>query len=150
MMPSNNYSSLVQLSAVRNPGETFLIGDSAGYSNSTQYPSGTLTRTIYVPEAYSINQNVPSRPQFHGRHSGAGNALWFDGHVSSEHVAPLNNTKTYFSFSNGTAVTGAMLNKLNLGYLTRPGDDPSKPIANYYFFLDKEGRVLSYNPKVSD
>ncbi|RYG70833.1 DUF1559 domain-containing protein [bacterium] len=107
--------------AFDNPGETVVLGDSAGYGN------GELRRSIYVywPTISSIG--------VHGRHQGFANILWADGRASSVKVTPSTNA-TYAAVNIGHIVNP----KYPLGTTTTyPAGTGVSSHVNYYFNLKK-------------
>jgi prepilin-type N-terminal cleavage/methylation domain-containing protein/prepilin-type processing-associated H-X9-DG protein len=136
MTVANGYTVAVNSSAVRDPTETMLLADCAFYG--TTAGGALLWRYLTITYPYASSGTAPI-PYFHGRHLGAGNVLWFDGHVTTEPVTPIpsgQNTRP------GIA-TGADYNRMHLGHLMPKNTQYSDPYANFYFWLDKNRKNLT-------
>ncbi|MCW3059320.1 MAG: hypothetical protein JWQ02_1141 [Capsulimonas sp.] len=102
---TSSYAPL-NLAQVDTPADTVLMGDCASFSNNVIQRDNQLARP---------SDNFPD---FHGRHNGFGNVLWFDGHVKATrpvfptvehefHTTPA----TFQSNSVGDLMPPASLNK---------------------------------------
>ena len=137
---------------IRNSSETCALIDGVDMKNDT---SGTMTGAFVSVGPYStiaggtINNNYPS---LHGRHSGKGAVLWYDGHATTE--APYITTFSA-NLQTGSAWSlpagKATIRRAKIGYLTplTPSDTPDdKLMANmgttsnlsYYYWADKTAR----------
>lgn len=122
----------VNVSQIRTSAETFWWGDAATVSLS-----GAATPVISrfgVLDAYnvpSIAFTATGKPSsFHGRHTGKGNVLWFDGHVSEE-------TPVYAYPDVKTDVTSRFRRSMKVGDLVPPGTKLTDTRAGYYFWKNK-------------
>jgi prepilin-type processing-associated H-X9-DG protein len=95
----------VSLGAIQSPADTVQLADAA---HLYQPPTLTQVSTLHPPAMFPENIN------FHGRHTGKGNVLWVDGHVST--MKPVFPTVTV---RNGSP---ELYRANNLGYLDRDGD----------------------------
>jgi prepilin-type processing-associated H-X9-DG protein len=136
LTPANSYTMAVNTASVRDPTETMLLADCAFWGTT---PQGILLwRYMSIAYPYAPTGNAPI-PYFHGRHMGAGNVLWFDGHVSTEPVTPIpagQNTRP------GVA-TAADYNRVHLGHLMPKNTLYRDVNANFYFWLDKNRHNLT-------
>ena len=135
----NNFNALVKLGTLTSPADTFLLGDCAVYTTSTAYPKGHLVRNTFIPEPYGVSGPSTLPPEFHGRHLGSGNVLWFDGHASTEMVSPITSDRTV---SSSGGITGPTYNNANLGFLMPAGSKYTSKFSNYYFFIDKSAENI--------
>lgn len=138
------YSLATSYSQLTKSAETMALMDAMTIGN-TGAPTG-----VYVslpPYATFGSPPGPGSPTLHGRHSGKGNVLWYDGHVSPEqpYVTDLaQNLNTTGQF--GTDA----IDRLKIGYLTPltrnstpPStlmNNPSTSNINYYYWIDKRAR----------
>jgi prepilin-type processing-associated H-X9-DG protein len=117
LFPSNNPPA--RLGDVNIPSETVLMADAAGFGGSAG--NVTLTRALTLTKP-----STPRRPNFHGRHSGVGNALWLDGHAKAF-------TPTWKTVDFGYT-TAADYKRFHVGDLVKAG---TLPAEDYYFKLEK-------------
>jgi prepilin-type processing-associated H-X9-DG protein/prepilin-type N-terminal cleavage/methylation domain-containing protein len=122
------------LSQLQKTSETCALMDAMAI-NAAGTPTGSYVSLPPYPEM---------GPTFNGRHSGKGNVLWYDGHVSSEipYVTDVS------SNLNALAVWGTpAIDKLKIGYLTplthinTPDANlmanPTTSTVNYYYWFNK-------------
>ena len=101
------------------PTETILLADTVTIS-----PDGELNRD------FMLGWPSLERPGVHGRHHGAADVLWFDGHVKS--ARPTIPTKTIFG------VTPAMFKDNGVGDLLRGSLTGDSNKDNYYYQMSKK------------
>lgn len=104
---------------IRIPAETVMFADGA---------NATGTGLIRVEALVRASARTPN---FHGRHAGRGNVLWYDGHVTDEepYLDPT------WVPGRGVPFSRFVIN--NLGDLM-PKNDYSSPAKDYYFWCNKE------------
>ncbi|HUO10879.1 MAG TPA: prepilin-type N-terminal cleavage/methylation domain-containing protein, partial [Phycisphaerae bacterium] len=71
------------LANVSNPSMTAFGADSAGPGPHAPYLPLTIVTSMSLPSG-TVQTGTSPPPEFHGRHSGYGNVLWVDGHVTPE------------------------------------------------------------------
>ncbi|HUO07523.1 MAG TPA: hypothetical protein VM008_04425, partial [Phycisphaerae bacterium] len=71
------------LANVSNPSMTAFGADSAGPGPHAPYLPLTVVTSMSLPSG-TVQYGTSPPPEFHGRHSGYGNVLWVDGHVTPE------------------------------------------------------------------
>ena len=140
--PNPGYAGATSLSQLQKPAETMALMDAMTIGNT-----GTPTGVFASLAPYVIKPPGPGSVNFHGRHTGNGNVLWYDGHVSSE--TPY--VTTMDSNLNTTGQWGEdYIAKLKLGYLTplTKGNTPEATLMtngatsniNYYYWVSKTSR----------
>jgi prepilin-type processing-associated H-X9-DG protein len=95
---------------------------------------------------YATGGGSPQTPHFHGLHSGRGNVLWYDGHVSSQAPYMTDNPSNLIQTS-ATPAAIAIQDKIKVGYLTplTPANTPDSQLfvnpgtsnLNYYYWARK-------------
>lgn len=88
------------LASIRKPAEMVLFADSAAFSPPD---------TDYIGFNHILSPTSKS-PTFHGRHFGAGNIVWADGHVSANRLAYLDT---------GNKRTAALQREMEIGFIDR-------------------------------
>ncbi len=132
LIGSSVYVTTQKISMIERPVETVALAEQG-------LVLGGITTPYYV-------SNTPTKlvPGFVGRHTGTGNVLWYDGHVTAERpyivTSSANYLSAYYPFE-PQYVAG------NMGYLTRltPSTTPepslcSDPSVDYYYWLNKNNR----------
>jgi len=128
-----------KFATIEDPSQTFALADSVAVYTGTPH---TLVASV------SVNALGNSAPAFHGRHSGKGNVLWYDGHVTAESpYIPTGPGDYYLSYY---AQFQSIYQNMNIGWLTPythatapasglKGGLSSAPFpADYWFFFDKD------------
>lgn len=107
---------VAKVDAIRDPVGTVVFAD-AGRGDGSVAP-----QVNFIPFLEHSSWDNGSGPRlswrFHGRHQGAGNAFWADGHVSGER--PVQNRAV-----DGTGLTAEQAAALNVGDLDSDGDPDS-------------------------
>lgn len=117
----------LKLSRIRTPAETIFWADNANWDSG-----GKIAMRTFLDMPNPPPLMIPSWPSsFHGRHSGRGNVLWFDGHVTDE-------VPNYTSTRVIGGSTAAMRKKIFLGDLMPGGIKYGDPMTNYYFWKNKQ------------
>lgn len=138
------YGGATSLSQLPKSSETFALMDAMAISSA-----GTPTGVYASLPPYSQYGSPPGpgSPNLHGRHSGKGNVLWYDGHVSSEipYVTDLSWNLDSLSGSGTDAI-----DRIKLGFLTPLTPDntpqanlmanPTTSNVNYYYWANKSAR----------
>lgn len=130
------------ISQIEKSAETFALMD-AMYM--------TLDATTRGPQwqaVYAANPPTSKAQDFHGRHAGYGNVLWYDGHVTSER--PYLTTLPSNTNASSVPYLVDLRYKAKLGYLTplTRADTPEENLfldtanskLNYYYWARKKAR----------
>ncbi len=134
LVPAPGYPGLPTLkySEVERPFETVALAESS-------FCSKTGLKPYYISHPPDN-----ASPEFTGRHSGTGNVLWYDGHVTAErpYVPFVAADMTGSSYAAGLAAT---FQANNVGYLTRLTKSTPEPICtnpdvDYYYWMNKGAR----------
>jgi prepilin-type processing-associated H-X9-DG protein/prepilin-type N-terminal cleavage/methylation domain-containing protein len=121
----------LKLTSVVNSSETMLLADACAF-----YPVNVTTNfqknDAIAPATSTLGGGFSlSPPNFHGLHSGNGNVLWFDGHVSLKPAVLPPASQMYNLAANWSAYVSHQA-----GYL-QPSKSTAPMVTGYYFFLNK-------------
>lgn len=138
---SLSVARLGRVNQLRRPEETMALMDAAQFGNATTAASSP----VFSMPSDSFKPTSNKTPQFHGRHNGSGNVLWYDGHVSPvrPYVCYDDANYTILQVRNKTRYT-----KLNIGYLTPQSpatvaeslplvSATVNPMVDYYYWGNK-------------
>jgi prepilin-type N-terminal cleavage/methylation domain-containing protein/prepilin-type processing-associated H-X9-DG protein len=138
------YGGATSLSQLQKSSETCALMDGMAIS-----AGGTPTGVYASLPPYSTYGSPPGpgSPNLHGLHSGRGNVLWYDGHVSSEQPYV---TDVTWNLNSSAQSGSAAIDKLKIGYLTPLNRtstpeanlmaNPSTSNVNYYYWANKTAR----------
>ncbi len=106
------------------PQSTPFLADVAWFNPTTKLLNAAIALDgSYIPSSLTTNSPWSTfHPNFHGRHSGYGSVLWYDGHASME--------KPYSPIVNTSIDPNQVLSRFNLGFLNpSPSSTPYSTFA---------------------
>ncbi len=133
---------ITKFADIKRPTETMALMDAGKISSAGVFSTTYLSDP---PRRNNVDGGATKMPTFVGRHSGRGNVLWYDGHVSAETPYITSVPANYDSSLVG--VIGKYVTA-KVGYLTpvTPQDGPEANLMNapnidyYYYFAKKQKR----------
>lgn len=126
-------SGAIRTHKMQLPAETFMLAD----ASEDGIKKTTLANVpLTSPTGYT-------QPNFHGRHGGLGNVLWFDSHVDAiKPLLPKNPTQLGATYSPNYG----LYQRNNLGYLMKNSDAANMvyPKCNWYYGFNKDDLYSTY------